>query len=351
MPQSLCIHVVNRTDLIIHIQLQTVHGYLGLLQPIMDSLKRPGDRSEQSQLNPTIDYIGTILKRLETDLDSVQKAMDTFGGSRPQSPGEAVNKRTPKWIRVKWMLNKKATALHRNRVRDRRVELSQAVGLLQSSQSVDHSILLLDIQEVTRNGFGEVSELLTATAEASQPPSVSEDPTPSNPIAQPASYTERETDRGLIGISACLETRTSQHCHCKCHSRREVRTGDIFTQAIGQIFLNYTSIPFWDPNPTCDNPDEPCRCSLDGGFRTIRLNYIFPEWLFRKAIYLSATWEALHGSGASLHLRIARVVPYSHMVWTAMERNAMWQIQAMLDSKDILPTDIDTKGNTLFYVR
>ena len=160
----------------------------------------------------------------------------------------------------------------------------------------------------------------------------------------------RESNRGMVSVSACLETRRAQHCHCQCHSRREARTGDLFTRFVGQVFLNYSSIPYWDPRPGCDKPDEQCGYINNGGTRSIRLNYIFPEWLFRKAIYLSATWETLYGSGASLHLRIARVIPYSHTVWAAVERNATWKIQAMIDSKDILPTDIDAKGNTLFYV-
>lgn len=96
-----------------------------------------GGTEEQSRLAPTMEYIGTILKRLETDLESLQKVMDTLGVPRSQIDGGNTDN-ARRWLRVKWKLKKNATALHRDRVCVRRVELAQAVGLLQSSLGYDN---------------------------------------------------------------------------------------------------------------------------------------------------------------------------------------------------------------------
>ncbi|KAI0106300.1 ankyrin repeat-containing domain protein [Nemania sp. FL0031] len=91
----------------------------------------------------------------------------------------------------------------------------------------------------------------------------------------------------------------------------------------------------------CD--DKLCR---DGRQRKIDLVYQIP--LFRYAIWLRLTWISIFGPGASLYLRVARVVT-NHGAFYVAQYGTPQMLQYMFDSKRGLPTDITLLGKTMLH--
>ena len=55
----------------------------------------------------------------------------------------------------------------------------------------------------------------------------------------------------VFGVVASVRQRCRQGCICQCHLRKLARTssGGFLSKTLGQLFLNYSSIPVWVPRP------------------------------------------------------------------------------------------------------
>ncbi|KAK4231447.1 ankyrin repeat-containing domain protein [Podospora fimiseda] len=84
-----------------------------------------------------------------------------------------------------------------------------------------------------------------------------------------------------------------------------------------------------------------------GRLDSFHLRYIFPAWLFSRHLLISASWGTLTGPGASLHIKIPRVLPETHDVWAVLNKDDVQQLQSMLSSKEIFPTDVGSGGSIL----
>jgi len=85
---------------------------------------------------------------------------------------------------------------------------------------------------------------------------------------------------------------------------------------------------------------------------SVRLVYLFPGWLYGKALDLYLSWKSVTGQGASLHLRMPRAIPNMDSIYWAIMENKVDVVQSRLASREVLPTDIDDEmGMSLLTVR
>jgi hypothetical protein len=71
--------------------------------------------------------------------------------------------------------------------------------------------------------------------------------------------------------------------------------------------------------------------------------YSFPEWLLRRAVFLSAGWGSLTNVGASLHLSVPRIWEPEGIIRAINEgySDCVWEKVA---SRELLPTDVTVYG-------
>ena len=74
---------------------------------------------------------------------------------------------------------------------------------------------------------------------------------------------------------------------------------------------------------------------------SLRLIYLFPEWMYGKALDFYLSWKSVTGQGASLHLRMPRAIPDKDNIFWAITQNKVDVVQSRLSSREVLPTDID----------
>ena len=80
------------------------------------------------------------------------------------------------------------------------------------------------------------------------------------------------------------------------------------------------------------------------------LHYVFPTWLFPRLVAFYASWGGLTGQGASLHIRVRRVLPGSHPVWTAIVYRDVNRVRSLVEAREVMPGDVDPNGMSVFYV-
>jgi hypothetical protein len=52
-----------------------------------------------------------------------------------------------------------------------------------------------------------------------------------------------------------------------------------------------------------------------------------------------------------MHLKVPRVIPESHDVWAAISNNNISRLQYLFVQKEVLPTDISQRGESLLLVQ
>lgn len=146
-----------------------------------------------------------------------------------------------------------------------------------------------------------------------------------------------------ISIEATVKRGCSRHCSCQCHRHTRVESPKWVRSVFGSLFLQYNSLPIVDTR-ACDN--KYChRLST----KSVRLRYVFPQWLMARAVYLAVSWHSLTGSGSDIHIHVPRVLQKSDAIY-AIEYNDFGWLKKAIAMKEILPTDITKGGITLLHV-
>ncbi|KAK4223789.1 ankyrin repeat-containing domain protein [Podospora fimiseda] len=288
-------------------ELETVHGYLDVLRRIMGSL----NLNEHDIALLVFEQIATCLKVLESDMEALHQLSNSFAG-RNNASDKKVNK-------VNWKRHKDIIQYHRDRIRRRRVDLSAAVALLQPLQSQRHTTLLLAVQETNRTSFEALGNLIRASTEQQRP-------------------SERYNESQVLKFTVRVRQRCKSGCPCECHHRRELKTScdTLMARILGQFFLSYTCLPIWS-SPSCSYVH--CENNEIVRSESATLQYVFPAWLVRRAVSISASWGSLAGHGAKLQIRIPRVLPNSHDIWQIIGNDSVPQLQWLLSTGQVLFTD------------
>ena len=135
--------------------------------------------------------------------------------------------------------------------------------------------------------------------------------------------------------------RCSPLCKCSCHKFLRASSPSWLQPALGAMSLKYSLISYGRRKP-CSSPlcDSRSDTSID-------IQYQFPLWLAARAVFCSLSWRSLTGVGASLWLKVPRIVDIDLV--TILESS---DIETRLSTFQVLPTDIDSKfGLNLLTVK
>lgn len=119
-------------------------------------------------------------------------------------------------------------------------------------------------------------------------------------------------------------------CNCSCHKLSNARSPPWLQPVVGALSLKY-SLSLSGTRKPCSSPL--CH-SRSAAF--INVQYQLPLWLAARAIFCSLSWRTLTGAGASLWVRVPRIVDID--LKTIFESS---DIENTLSTLRILPTDID----------
>jgi len=133
-------------------------------------------------------------------------------------------------------------------------------------------------------------------------------------------------------------------CRCSCHRSTFTRSPMWLQPAIGAASFRRKNLTWYGTRSPCSIPR--C-CFASGSTFSVDINYYPPRWLAARAILVSVTWNTLTNAGASLWIRVPRIVlvPYLH------EMLSSDNIEGTLTRMGVLPTDMTASGNTLLTVR
>jgi hypothetical protein len=148
----------------------------------------------------------------------------------------------------------------------------------------------------------------------------------------------------LLNIQAAVRRRCLPTCRCQCHKFSKIQSPSMLSNILGQFFLRYNSISIWKSRPCNDT-----RCQ-NSSKKSVRLNYMFPQWMLRRAVYLSISWLSVMGDGVSLHLKVPRAIPANHDVWRAIKHNNIIRLQHLFSQKRVFNTDVSESGRPLLLV-
>jgi len=144
---------------------------------------------------------------------------------------------------------------------------------------------------------------------------------------------------GKILASSGTVTRRSaslkcpRFCKCSCHRLRISRTPPWLRVMCGVACLRYNNLPGYG----CDSPA--CRSK---SATSIAMQYYPPQWLAARGLLASLTWNTLTGTGASLWIRVPRIL---HMPFLRLALESD-DVEGNLSILGVLPTDVDEVGGS-----
>lgn len=153
-----------------------------------------------------------------------------------------------------------------------------------------------------------------------------------------------DTTVPVIQLQAPVHQPCYRYCRCQCHKSSSFLTPHWTRALVGSLAMQYNGTAILGKNP-CDV--SACR---SGGKASVNIAYSFPTWLLSRAVSINASWGSLTNAGASLHLKVPRVVDMSTIYWALRDRNWTWLNRLIAESK-IQPNDISMTGHSLLAVR
>ena len=129
-------------------------------------------------------------------------------------------------------------------------------------------------------------------------------------------------------------------CDCVCHQRQRFRSPDFLSRFLGLLFVGYTAMP--RAKRKCDNS----HCHD----RSIRMTYVFPSWLWDRAVSVSV--ESAPTQGPELCLRVMRIRPLrADTFQVVFAKDASRHLRRILSDGYGSIFDVDTYGDTGLHVR
>jgi len=151
------------------------------------------------------------------------------------------------------------------------------------------------------------------------------------------------TTASLVYTQALVRKSCSRYCKCQCHTIFTFQTPSWTRPLIGSLLVWYngTAIPG-------ANPCNVAACRV-GGKRAVTVAYSSPDWIFHRALSISAGWNSLTNSGASLHLMLPRMI-HLPSLWDAVTHSDTRWLQQMIVDQQLRPSDVQRTGEGILTV-
>ncbi|OAQ99079.1 hypothetical protein LLEC1_06479 [Akanthomyces lecanii] len=150
---------------------------------------------------------------------------------------------------------------------------------------------------------------------------------------------QQHGDSVRVGIQSS-QSWCDRSCPCDCHDTRRAQTPTILNNLLGQLFLNYSSMPMLSPkcnHAACKQTTSP----------KVQAEFWFPAHVFwSKILHIQAAYQA--ATGPSLQLRTFRHVPDSAPVINYTINGNVKALKALFGQGLASPVDVsDTRGYSL----
>ncbi|KAI1133588.1 ankyrin [Nemania abortiva] len=293
-------------------EIESVHAYLEMLHSVLDM-------GSSTQAFAAIDLIplGAALSRLEYTIRTLQSALKQVEtDSKTGDGGRRISK-------LKWQVYKPKVIQLRDEVRHGKQDLVDKIGLLQLALSMVHAALLPSTYVSAEISYPNRNE-------------------PSGEEPQPTTLlNDKQNGAMAVGSLYRIRQRCSASCSCRCHRPPIISSRPWLLSTIRQLLSLCMTTVRWEPS-SCD--DRVCRNTSQ---RKIDLVYQIP--LFHYAVWLRLAWTSVFGPGASLHLRVARVITDT-LVFDTAKCGTPRALQYLFAEKRALPNDTTPSGQSLLLL-
>ncbi|KAJ8131963.1 hypothetical protein O1611_g1658 [Lasiodiplodia mahajangana] len=261
--------------------------------------------------------------------------------------------------KLRWQKEKSNIERLRYKAQYSRDLLSLCFSAFSSSQAQQHVKVTLDMQQMLYTAAGNIIQLQTQNTKAEEgsrtilkhlqesvdqlKQNLADQKLPQSSEHGVGASKQLLNPKSMVQFQATLVRECSSTCNCNCHQMRHSHSPRWLTTLIGNLFLQYNTIPVFQ-SPTCDG----LTCTAKS-LPSVRLYYAFPYWLVARSIEFNVSWSSLFGLGSSLHIRVPRVL-MSHPIWRAIQFGDIHWVQLSLANKSVLPTDVDRWGHSLVTV-
>jgi len=162
------------------------------------------------------------------------------------------------------------------------------------------------------------------------------------------SKSDRDNSTSKQDSLSCIEPyfrpTCSPTCRCQCHRRSSVASPTSLQRMLGAFFLSYNNVPVIGA-VVCDF----AACIAASG-PSLQLHYSLPSWLILRAVVFSVSWSTMTNLGASLHLKVPRIIQARDPIWEILRCGDVHRIRQRFIARQNSPTDILANGVSLFLV-
>ncbi|KAK4206168.1 hypothetical protein QBC37DRAFT_143333 [Rhypophila decipiens] len=145
----------------------------------------------------------------------------------------------------------------------------------------------------------------------------------------------------ILCFQTSLRTKCDTRCRCQCHKCTSRVSPGYLQPAVGAFFLSYKTFPIFS-NSSCN--DAACQRRQHS---RLELYYYLPRWLFSRAVHISLSWDSLHGTGATVHLRLPRIIETSDDMWETIRCRDLTRLRQRLALKQNTLMDVSPTGTSL----
>ena len=131
------------------------------------------------------------------------------------------------------------------------------------------------------------------------------------------------------------QRRCSPSCRCACHKRQTFTMPVLFHNVIGNLFVGYSGSPVGIRRCTEDN------CLSQSSLR-IDVFYLFPSWLFMRALSMTLMRSCLNE--VSIALKLQRVIPVGSEIFRLTNLDDVDNLKQLFNRGLASPDDIDPDG-------
>ncbi|KAI1460114.1 ankyrin [Annulohypoxylon moriforme] len=328
-----------------------------LIRETMDNLDN--DSKDKFRI-PQLTFL--LVERVRADLASIVPQLEKLADKCQQQGGKGNGRM--KLSRLKWLQHRNQIALLSERARKNCNDLQTVLSLSSFFALTSHGKMIIDIHTVVMNQAHVCGPQLSPLQPSSQSQyfgqllshavnpgaryGISEGGAgkelegSSQPDSQSAHgetspyllHTERAIQAPLAQFTATLPRSCNRGCRCKCHSSTSrIRSDPIVSPIYGWLKSAYNIIPRLGTRRcdvlTCRRAHSP-----------VHVNFRFPLPLYSRTVVANLSYDSVVGVGASLHLRVARVIPWNRHIWEELMANKIDIVRRRLSRREISPFDI-----------
>jgi hypothetical protein len=153
-----------------------------------------------------------------------------------------------------------------------------------------------------------------------------------------------QTTTGVrVRVMQNLKQSCFRWCSCRCHKKGHFQTPAMLNKLMGQLFVGYTSLPFY--NSTCN--EKMCRQRSNS---SVRISYYFPPWFMMRAMLFMATHVT--DEGPEMLLKMTRTCPRDAEIFFFSATGNTEGIKSLFEKGLASPYDVTYgTGTSALHVR